>query len=202
MSYLENALKREEVSIKSGLEDIVMSLLILVFSMLIMLTAYDFSEKVPFFWLGFFIFYGLVFYVLFFQKKFINDYVRSNAIQILNMRNRVWFYWLVIVMACSSLFLYFVFFYGHIEIEVFFLVIVLILNVYSFIQTKKVRFLGYNALFLVGFVLYWVMPALHPVLIWGFLFGLPCFVMIVNGFFIFTRFRKSLSDSTQPPAKV
>ena len=196
MSYLENALKREEVSIKSGLEDIFVGLAI------ISLATNGFLEKVFFLFPGFLIIFGFYLYVLFFQNKFINDYVRSNTIQILNLRNRIWFCWLLLVTEVSFLFLYFVFFYGYIDIVFLFLVSVLIINVYSFIQTKIFRFLGYNALFLAGFVLYWVMPALHPVVKWGFFFGLPCFVMLVNGFIIFTRFRKPLSDSTQPPAKV
>lgn len=196
MSYWEKGVIREEVSIKSGLEDILIGLFVL----LIFAPINDFLEEYPFFIPGFLIFYGLLFYVLFFSNRFISDYLRSNTIQIHNMRKRILLSWLVVI---SFLFIYiYLFFFVNIGKVLIFPVSTLIINIYSFIQTKKFRFLGYSALFLVGFVAYWVMPTLHPVLKWGFLFGLPCLVMIVTGFMIFIRFRKSLSDNTQPPAEV
>lgn len=196
MSYWEKAVIREEVSIKSGLEDIYIGLLVLLF----FTPINDFLEEYPFFIPGFLICYGLLLYVIFFSNRFISDYLRSNTIQIHNMRKRILLSWLVVI---SFLFIFiYLFFFVNIGKVLIFPVSSLIINIYSFIQTKQFRFLGYTALFLVGFVAYWYMPTLHPVLKWGFLFGLPCFVMIVNGFMIFIRFRKSLSDNTQPPAKV
>ena len=190
MSYWEKGVIREEVSIKSGLEDILSGLSFLMISMLII----DFFEEHSFFFPGFHIIYGLALYVLFFSNRFTSDFLRSNTIQIHNMRKRILLSWLVVI---GSLFICtYLCFFVNIGKELIPPVFALIINIYSFIQTKKFRFLGYNVLFLVGFVAYWYMPTLHPVLKWGFLFGLPCFVMIVNGFFIFTRFRKSLSDST------
>lgn len=198
MSYWENLLSRDEVTTKFGLSDILIGFFFLPLSFFIFL-----MEK-SYVFLGFRLYSGLLTFLSIFSNRCLAYYLDTHPMQIPNLKKRILLRWLLIIpfLILLILFAYSIFFDVIGDRKLYLSPLILIVNLEYLLITKQFRYLGYSALFLVGFVAYWVMPTLHPVLKWGFLFGLPCLVMIVTGFMIFIRFRKSLSDNTQPPAEV
>lgn len=195
MSYWENLWMRYEVVTKLGLSDFLIGFFFLSFSFLIFLVERSYAFQT------FLLLVGILIFLIIFSIRCIFSYLDTHPMLIPNLTIWILLHWLITI-PFLILHVYLIFFDVIGVRKLYLSALTFLVNLTFLLLTKRFRFLGYSALFLVGFVAYWVMPTLHPVLKWGFLFGLPCLVMIVTGFMIFIRFKKSFSDNTQPPAEV